>query len=177
MKIMSRKDGTDLVLVIKNFDRLNADERSLVTDFLNSVQKDVTRISFGRYKDMTAEEILEKEGDMGYANLVYLIVNRRLPLSVEETIETVNALDEYMTRRASEFGDVVEYAAGASADEIENAFKYLVANFSEKDINAILKDSGYGNMSDFRKEVSTEEKRRKLPQLLCILREHYPNPE
>ena len=171
MEIKTYKEGNNLHIVFKESDLSEREELELL-DFLQSafgdrLKKDEPKITYARYKDLTATEILEKDGDMGFANLMYIIINRKIPsLTPEEATDVVEVVEGYFTKRVRSFGDPEEYAQKAPDKDVEDFFRYFSDEIMPADEKALLRETGCSDMNAFRENVPITFKRSAMAKIL-----------
>ena len=174
------QDGRDLVLVIKD---CSPDIRRLLEGLLSPVLEDAAAAEpdaplsnpvlhategrrIGPYEGRTVLDILKEDQDKGFANIMFLVGDRRLDLTEDEMVDLLHITDSYFEKRLSEYGDPYEAAAKASDDEVENFFKYFVTEFDENSVRELCQKTGTLSIEAFRKDVATEIKRSAMAQLL-----------
>ena len=169
------QDGNDLVIVFKN---CTPDMKAMLEGFLQPAlhsnsggqnekgDQSEPKITFGRYKNLTPTEILKQDGDMGYANLMYILIERKVDLSAEEWTLTSTIVESYFHERIHSFGDPYKYAEEATDEEVENFFKYFAYEFSGTEEKELLESTGCSDLKAYRKNVSIETKRGAMAQIM-----------
>ena len=168
------QEGKDLVIVFKN---CTPDMKAMLEGFLQPAMHSTAggesengdqepQITFGRYKSLTPTEILKLDGDKGYANLMYILIERKVDLSAEEWAVTSTIVEAYFHERIRSFGDPYKYAEKATDDEVENFFKYFSYEFSGTEEKELLESTGCSNLNEYRKNVSIDTKRAAMARIM-----------
>lgn len=169
------QDGNDLVVVFKN---CTADTKAILEALIHPITEEPSNavpveepepvISFGRYQNMTPSEILETDGDVGFANLEYLLTKRKISGADESRVILI--LGEYLKRKVSGILDPFEYAGSVTDKEVIDFFNYFSEEFTGENKEMCCRSTGALTFDTFFKESSIDIKRSAMAEIITDMK-------
>ncbi len=132
-----------------------------VVEFSDPGSEEKILFSSTRYIGLSPEEVLEQEGDKGYANMAFLVKRaktspEKYPMD-ENLIRAIEKSNAVYFRNKFEHMDPFEYAKGLGRAECQNFYRFFSAVLSEDAESDVLKQSGYQDMKQFIDEGTGEQ--------------------
>lgn len=150
MKIHAFEDGDDFVLV---FEKASPDLKNMIIGLLSPVmeaaaeaepkKEEPVMVDFFGQGQRSVQDILNEDGDRGYANLVYLCNN-----GMDEVLKGKVQMLLNGYRRVRFPDDVYTYVDGLSEEEVNDIFRYYMADISFNVKSKLLAQAGKRDFTD-----------------------------